>query len=68
MLVRSPKLQRLDYFDFASENFSLVRFGSEVNYPETVFSHIEILFIVSLLFPALDLVCSMWNTQEVQQF
>ena len=37
MLVRSQKLQRLDYFDFASENFSLVRYGSEENYPETVF-------------------------------
>ena len=48
MLVRYQKLQRLDYFDFASENFSLVRFGSEENYPETVFSNLEILFIVFL--------------------
>ena len=58
MLVRSQKLQRLDYFDFASENFSLVRFGSEENYPETVFSNLEILFIVFLHIATTNSPCS----------
>ena len=66
MLVRSHKIQRLDYFDFASENFSLVRFGSEVNYPETVFSHLEILFIVFLHIAAVNSPSSMHITTILQ--
>ena len=65
MLVRSQKLQRLDYFDFASENFSLVRFGSEENYPETVFSNLEILFIVFLHIAVVNSPSSMSNMRNI---
>ena len=48
MLVSFPKSQRLDYCEFVSENFSLVRSGSELKHPETVFAYLKILLIVFL--------------------
>ena len=48
MLVIFHNARRPDYFDVASENFSLVRSGSAQNYPETVFANLEFLFIIFL--------------------
>ena len=58
MLAISSKLRRLDYCDFASEKFTLVGSGSEVNYPEIVFVNLEILFIVFLYIATTNSPCS----------
>ena len=62
MLVIFSKLRRLDYCDFASEKFSLVGSGSEVNYPETVFANLELLFIIFLHIATTNSPCSMHIT------
>ena len=67
MLVKYQKVLRLDYFDFVSENFSLVRTGSDKNYPETVFSNLEILFIVFLHIATTNSPCSMWNISDISK-
>ena len=66
MLVQYQKVLRLDYFDFVSENFSLVRTGSDKNYPETVFSNLEILFIVFLHIAVVNSPSSMHITTILQ--
>ena len=66
MLVTYQKTQRLDYFEFVSENFSLVRSGSELNYPETDFDNFKILFIVSLHFGTANPRCSMHITTYLE--
>ena len=64
--VRYQKTSRPGYFEFVSENFRLVRSGSELNYPETDFDNSKILFIVSLHFVTVNSLCSMHISTVLQ--
>ena len=65
MLVIFHKLQHEGYSEFTSENFSLVRSGSELKYPETVFANLEILFIVFLHIAVVNSPSSMSNMRNI---